>query len=295
MELRDLQSFLYVADYKSFTKAAEHSYSSQPSLSKAVKKLEEELHVELFDRSTRHLYLTDAGKVVYAQASKAMAPLRELPVLLDELMAVAAGTIRIGVPPLIGTLFFPQIARRFHERYPNVVLELVEDGAKVIEQLTADGSVDVGIVVLPVDEGIFDIYSFITDEFALYTHSDHPLAERQAVALSELQDEKFIVFSKNFTLHDYVLNACKKTGFNPAVSYESSQWDLIFELVASRLGVTILPKSVFQKQSNPSIIMIPLHQLLPWNLGIITKKGAYQSFALKKLLKMINEKTAFPS
>lgn len=288
MELRDLKSFIDVADHQSFTKAAEHSYLSQPSLSKAVKKLEEELGVELFDRSTRRLHLTDAGSIVYAQAKKAMVPLRELPDLIDELQAVAAGSIQIGIPPLIGTLFFPSIARAFREQYPHVSLELVEDGAKVIEQLVADSSIDVGIVVLPADPALYDVYPFMTDEFVLYVHDGHPLAKREHVFLTDLAEEKLIVFSKNFTLHDYVLNACRAAGFTPDVSYESSQWDLIFELVASRLGVTLLPKSIFDKRLNSSVRMIPLQSPpIPWKLGVITKKGAYQSYALKKFLAMI--------
>lgn len=161
MELRDIQSFIEVANHQSFTKAAEHSYLSQPSLSKAVKKLEEEFHMELLERSTRHIQLTDAGKVVYEQGKKLMNILEETKMLLDELANVAIGEIKIGIPPLIGTLFFPSIAGNFHQQYPNVKLELVEVGARVVEQLVEEGEIDVGIVVLPVDESIFHISSFL--------------------------------------------------------------------------------------------------------------------------------------
>jgi len=288
MELRDIQSFINVADYKSFTKAAERSYLSQPSLSKAVRKLEKTLQIELFDRSTRHLRLTDAGKIVYKQSQQALASLNDIPMLLDELRDIATGEIKIGIPPLIGTLFFPEIAGVFNKQYPNVRLTLIEQGAKVIEQLVEEGQIDVGLIVLPADETVFHTYPFITDEFVLYVHCDHPLAKQHTVALSELQDEKFILFSEDFSLHTYIIDACREAGFNPAVSYESSQWDLIIELVAAKLGVTLLPKAIFKKQSNPLIEMIPLETpSLLWNLGVITKKDAYHSFALKKFLEMM--------
>ena len=290
MELRDIKSFIGVADYKSFTKAAEHSYLSQPSLSKAVKKLEDELHVELFDRSTRYLHLTDAGQIVYTQGKKALAALTELTTLLDELTAVEVGEIKMGVPPLIGTLFFPKIARLFHEQYPNVTLELIEMGAKVIEQLVKEGQIDVGLIVLPVDETAFNIVPFITDEFVLYVHKDHPFTGQSIVSLSELREEKFIVFSEHFSLHDHIINACKEAGFTPSISYESSQWDLILELVASKLGIALLPNSIFEKQNNPSIKTIPLQApSLLWKLGVITKKESYHSFALRKLLEIIKK------
>lgn len=288
MEIQDLKSFMEVAVHKSFTKAAEHSYLTQPSLSKAVKKIEEELQVKLFDRSTRHLHLTDAGKIVYQQGQKVLATLSELNVLLDELRDIASGQIKIGVPPLIGTLFFPKIAGSFHKQYPNVTLDLVEYGAKLIGKLVEDGEIDLGIVVLPANEDKFNIYPFIQDEFVLYLNENHKLAKKNAVSLNELKDEKFIIFSEEFTLHDYVKQACKEAGFTPAISYQSSQWDLIIELVSSNLGITLLPRSIYYKQTNSNVKIIPIEQSnLLWKLGIITKKEAYHSYALKEIIKML--------
>lgn len=288
LELRDLKSFIDVANHNSFTKAAEHSYLSQPSFSKAVKKLEEELQVELFDRTTRHLRLTDAGQIVYVQGQKALADLSEIPNLLDDLMNLANGEIKIGIPPLIGTLFFPNIAKQIQEKYPKVSLKLVERGAKLIGQLVENSQVDLGIVVLPTDTSKFNIYPFITDEFVLFLHKKHPLAMKSVVEISELKGEKFILFSEEFTLHDYIKKVCTDAGFIPEVTYTSSQWDLIIELVSSEFGVTLLPKSIYHKQNNPNIRIVPLSgPTLFWRLGVITKKEAYHSFALRELLKIL--------
>jgi DNA-binding transcriptional LysR family regulator len=291
LEFRDVKAFIEVANHLGFTRASEHSHLSQPSLSKAVKKLEEQLGVELFDRSTRHLLLTDAGKIVYQQGQQALASLQALPALLQELNDGTTGEIRIGIPPLIGTLFFPQIARTFHTHYPNIKLELFEHGALLIEQLVVESQIDVGIIVLPTDKSIFHTYSFINDEFLLYIRNDHPLANRKAVELIELKDEQFILFSKGFALHEHIINACTDAGFIPSVSYESSQWDLILELVASNLGIALLPKSIAEKQNNPLIQTIPLRSTsLLWKLGVITKKNGYHSFALKKFIQLFTDK-----
>jgi DNA-binding transcriptional LysR family regulator len=288
MELRDLKSFIEVAHYKSFTKAAIHSYLTQPSLSKAVKKLEDELHVELFDRSTRSLRLTDAGKIVFQQGQKALGALEELDILLDELKEIVIGEIKMGVPPLIGTLFFPRIARHFHEKYPRVTLELVELGAKRISQLVESGEIDLGIIVLPASETKFDVFPFIQDEFVLYLHEDHRLANNKMVTLSDLKNEKFILFSEDFALHDYIKQSCEEAGFTPEISYQSSQWDLIIELVSSNLGITLMPISIYYKQTNKNVKMVPIEKPnLYWKLGIITKKDTYRSFALKELLKIL--------
>jgi DNA-binding transcriptional LysR family regulator len=257
-------------------------------LSKAVKKLEDELHVELFDRSTRNLRLTDAGRIVFQQGQKALGALEELDILLDEMKEVVVGEIKMGVPPLIGTLFFPRIARNFHKKYPKVTLELVELGAKRISQLVENGEIDLGIIVLPASESKFDVYPFIQDEFVLYLHEDHRLANKKVVSLSDLKDEKFILFSEDFALHDYIKQSCEEAGFTAEISYQSSQWDLIIELVSSNLGITLMPRSIYYKQTNTNVKIVPIEKpTLYWKLGIITKKGAYHSFALKELLKML--------
>lgn len=288
MELRDLKAFMTVVEHGSFTKAASESFVSQPSLSKSIKKLEDTLHVELLNRSTRNVELTDAGSIVYKQGQKIMRSVHDLHNLLDDLMNIKTGSIKLGIPPLIGTLFFPEIARKFHQQYPEVHLELVERGAKMIGTLVENGDVDMGIVVIPTDERKFSVQSFVEDQFFVFINESHPLAQQEHILLQDLQNETFIIFTEEFTLHDYVIKSCKSVGFTPIIGYKSSQWDLIVELVSSNLGVTLLPYSVAAKLTNKNVKIIPLFNFdMPWRLGVITKKNTYQSFALRQLLTTI--------
>src|SRR5699024_8218526 len=109
---------------------ATNIYVSQPNLSKSIKKLEETLCVTLFRRSTRSLELTDAGNIVYEQALKVMEATDTLSAKLDHLTHTPTGDIKIGIPPVICTLFFPNIVSEFKKLYPNITLELVEHGAR---------------------------------------------------------------------------------------------------------------------------------------------------------------------
>ncbi|MEK8196211.1 LysR family transcriptional regulator [Lysinibacillus sp. FSL M8-0134] len=288
MELRDLKAFMAVVEHGSFTKAANESFVSQPSLSKSIKKLEDTLHVELLNRSTRNVELTDAGDIVYKQGQKIMRSVHDLHILLDDLLHIKTGSIKLGIPPLIGTLFFPKIARDFHQQYPEVHLELVERGAKMVGTLVENGEVDMGIVVLPTDERKFSVQPFVEDQFFVFINEFHPLAQQQHIQLQDLKNETFIIFAEEFALHDYVIKSCKNVGFTPYVGYKSSQWDLIVELVSSNLGVTLLPYSIAAKQTNTNVKILPLYNFdMPWRLGIITKKNTYQSYALKQLLKTV--------
>ncbi len=287
--MKDLRYFVDVANYGSFTKAAANTYLSQPTLSKSIKKLETELKVELFERSTRKLKLTDAGEIVYKQGLKILGAANDLTTLLDDLINLPTGEIKIGIPPLIGTLFFPAIAKNFGKVYSEVSLELVELGAKRIEHLIEDGQVDVGIVVLPTDKSKFNILPFVKEEFMLYTDTDHPLANKEVVQLAELKEEKFILFNREFALHNLIIQQCQKAGFNPNIAYESTQWDLIAELVNEQLGITLLPKSIYARMDKNAIKMIPLQSPPMWELGIITKKDSYLSFAVRALLRFLTE------
>lgn len=293
MELKELEHFIAVVEHGGFSKAASHIYVSQPTLSKSVKKLEDTLDVILFERSTRSLQLTDAGELVYQKALKIMYAKEELEVALDDLLHEPSGVINIGIPPVIGTLFFPTIAKKFHQRYPKVSLKLVEHGAKRIEYLIETGEVDLGIVVLPVREEAFSIYPFAAEPFKLFVSQKHPLAKRSKVHLHELKDEAFILFNKEFSLHDLIINQCKTVGnFTPNIVYESAQWDVITELVREELGITLLPESIYEKMNPYRVTTVPLVEPPMWNLGVITKKDRYESFAVKKLLKFLHEEFA---
>lgn len=290
MELKELEHFIAVVNYGGFSRAASNIYVSQPTLSKSIKKLEADLQVVLFERSTRKLALTDAGQLVYNKANKILNATRELTTSLDDLLNIPSGEITIGIPPLIGTLFFPIIAQKFGSLYPEISLQLVEHGAKRIEYLVEDGQVDLGIIVLPVNERKFTVAPFIKEDFMFFAHPDHPLAKKPIIELKELEHENFILFNREFSLHNLIIEQCEKMGgFFPKIAYESSQWDLITELVSAQLGITLFPKSIYPKMDNHAVKMIPIKSPPIWELGIITKKDRYLSFAVKTLLQFLDE------
>ncbi|HLR60454.1 MAG TPA: LysR family transcriptional regulator [Pseudogracilibacillus sp.] len=289
MELKELSHFIDVVRYGGYSRAAENIYVSQPTLSKSIKKLELTLNVELFERSTRKLILTDAGSIVYGQAQEILGKADELTMLLNDLALVPKGKIHFGIPPLIGALFFPEIARSFVGFNPKIKLELVEHGAKRIESLIDEGKVDIGIVVLPTAKEKFNIFPFKKEMFKVFLHTDHPLAQSDKLTLADLKNEDFILFNPEFALHDLIIRHCQNAGFEPNIAYESSQWDLITELVNNELGITILPQSVYSKMNKNKVKMIPLENPPIWELNIITKKNSYHGFAVKELLNFLTK------
>ena len=288
MDIRQLTYFNEVAKYKSFTKASNVLHLSQPTLSKMVKSLEDELDIELIDRSARQIELTEAGEIVYEQGKMILESLDNLSANLYDLMNLKKGKIKIGIPPLIGFLFFPRIIKEFKKLYPNIQLHLIEHGANKVEQEVSDGLLDLGVVVLPMDEGEFDIVSFISEQLMLFVHAAHPLAENEKVEMKDLEEESFILFSEGYALHDRIIQECANAGFNPQIAYESSQWDFISEMIAENLGVSIFPESIAKRVDKTLIKAIPIvNPTLPYKLGVIKKKGKYVSYATREFIRML--------
>lgn len=120
----------------------------------------------------------------------------------------------------------------------------MEDGARKIEENIAEGLLDAGVILWPVDEKLFDSFQLFIDRMNVILHPVHPLAERKEIELADLAQENFIMFNNDFALNSIILNECKKKGFVPQIVYESSQWDFIGEMVAERLGISMLPDAI---------------------------------------------------
>ncbi len=287
MDVRHLHYLTEVAKYKNFTRASEALHISQPSLSKMVKSLEEELGTPLFDRAGKQVQLTDAGIIVYEQAESILSSLRDLSDSLYDLMHLKRGTIKIGIPPIIGTLFFPTIIKAFREQYPEIDIQLVEYGAKRMQKFVEQGEVDVGVVLLPVDENMFFTTPLARETLQLVVHKSHPLAQHSTISLKELKDETLISFHEDFTMHEMVYNECLKNGFTPNIAFKSSQWDFIGELVAANLGIALFPYSLCEKLDLEHMKVINLENAIPWEIALIVKKDRYISYATQAFIDYI--------
>ncbi|PTI84170.1 LysR family transcriptional regulator, partial [Mammaliicoccus vitulinus] len=120
MEIKQMQYFIEVAKFKSMTKASENLYITQPTISNSIKLLEEELSVELFDRSKRQIVLTDAGKVFYKICKDFLKMYENIPVELNNLLEIEEGHVRIGIPTIMNVNRFTKLISEFHQLYPNV-------------------------------------------------------------------------------------------------------------------------------------------------------------------------------
>jgi len=284
LDIKHLQYFIEVSNFNSFSRAADNLFITQPSISKMIKRLETELGIELFERSRKQLTLTDAGKIILEQAKLIDKAFKNLETELDNLTGLKKGHIRIGLPPIFNAHTFLEIVGEYHEKYPGITFQLVEDGSKKIEEDVGNNSLDVGVIVLPTKNEIFDHFSFMEEDLKLILHPSHPLAEKEEVNLADLANESFILFNKDFVLNDRIIYSCNSAGFTPHIISESSQRSFIEEMVASKLGVSLLPESVCHNLNKNVRSVKVVNPSISWNLAIIWGKNQYMSFAAKEWL-----------
>ncbi|CAG7654452.1 LysR substrate-binding domain-containing protein [Paenibacillus allorhizosphaerae] len=286
MDIRHLQYFVEVAKHQSFSKASEKLYVSQPTVSKMVKNLEDEIGMALLLRSTkRKLELTDAGHVVYRQGQAIIQSFHNIASELDAIKNMKTGTIRMGIPPMTGSRFFSKIISGFHQKYPGISIKIIEDGSKSLEKQLLQGNLDLAVLALPVAPDAFDYIEIVNDDLQLLVHPAHPFSACNAVKLSDLQNESFILFREGFHLHEVIPAECRKAGFDPAVVCESSQWDFISEMVAENLGIALLPETICRLLDPTRVKTILLIEpSIPWHLAISWQKDNYLSYASKEFV-----------
>lgn len=277
--------FVEVARQESFTKASENLYVSQSTISKLIKNLENELGVVLFHRAPKKVLLTDAGFLLFEKAKLILDTLDSIHTELYNLAGTPSGQLKIGIPPMVQTLF-PKAIAEFKSLYPQITIELMEVGSRKVEQGINEGSLDVGIVVLPtISKADLEIVPFLKDALMLIVHPNHPLSSQSIIDMNDLRNESFVLYREDFALHDHILDKCHELGFMPKVVCETAQWDFMVDIVASKLAIAFLPETVCAKLDLASITCLPLkNDIKPWHLAIAWKNSTYLSYAARAWL-----------
>jgi len=286
MEIRHLIYFAEVARQRNFSAAAEVLFITQSTISKMIRNLEDELGVALFSRAAkRKVELTDAGRALLKPAQDIIRAFQNLSSELEDVVHLRKGNIRIGMPPMIGVSYFSKIIGEFSKIYPLITIQLIEVGSFSVELGLLDGDLDLGIVLLPLNDSRFNVFNFARDSVVAIVGPDHPLRMNKFARLQDFAQDKFILLRKDFALHDQVLEQCGNLGFTPQIACQTSQWDFIVSMVAENLGIGFLPRKVLELNVNKQIHMIKLQDSpLLWNLAVVWEKNRHLPYAARQWL-----------
>lgn len=257
MELRQLEYFCTVSSMENFTKAAHFLHVSQPSVTKAIQALEAELNLMLFDRSQKHIALTEAGQIFLIHAQKILKDVQTAQLSLEKFKTSNNGVVKLGLPPMVESYLFPQFFMQFQALNPNILLDLHEcnDSVSVLEKLDGD-FLDFGIMLLRTDERLENSLELSESEFYLCLPLNHRLAQEDKISFAELKGEKFILQPSGTIQHLVTLKLATEAGFVPDVLLSTSQLKTIKELVSGGVAVALLPKFVLT--DSPKFKAVPL-------------------------------------
>ena len=288
MDIKQLKYFVAVAKTNSFTRAAELLFISQPALSRAIKHLELELGITLFGKSSNKIYMTDAGFALYKSAEKIISEFENVTSSLYDTKNLKQGHIIVGIPPIIGVLYFVSIINCFKNKYPGITLQVIEEGADSVISKVRSEEVDIGIGIQPMQYTDLSGTFVFQDEVVALVHEDHPLANKKAIQFKDLKEENFHLLSKDFSLHSQIMAKCAQAGFSPRISSTSSQWDFIVKMVETGTGITILPRPILNKIP-PSLRVLTFDPYFKWEIMIWLKKNRYTSYATQAFMEEIKQ------
>lgn len=245
MELRHLRYFVALAEELHFGRAAEYLHIVQPALSKQISALERELGVRLFERSKRHVELTEAGAAFFADA---LDVLQQADLAAERARAVGRGengVLIIGfIPPALNSVL-PQALAAYRERYPNVRLVLRESTNRGALEGVLTDRMHIAFVRMPFEPRGLQHETVYEEPVVLAIPEDHRLAEYSAVPMSELRDEALVMIprAQEPELHDYYVAMCQDVGFSPRIVHDVTTTLVAVGLVASGAGIAFVPES----------------------------------------------------
>lgn len=290
MDIKQISYFMAVAQEGSFSRAAEKLEVSQPTLFMAVKKLEEELGAELFYSFNRRQNLTDEGLRLKEGAAKLLEVYQETIENVKLSDYVGSGAVTLGLPPLFGACFFGDLIPSFSAAYPNIKINMLEDGANKIDELVEKGEVDLAVTLNTERTASFASCHFSTQRNVALLHKKHPLANAKSITVADLKEDSFAIFNQDFILNRQIMSACHAAGFRPKIALLSSQWDFMVELVSRNRAVSILPKPVLDKHPNPNVVCVPLMDSMKyWDIVLAWNKQKYMSKSCRLFLDYVKE------
>ena len=246
MEMRHLRCFIAVAEELHFGRAAARLRLSQPPVSLAIKELETELGLRLFERSSRHIALTPGGEQALRDARAVLARTESLRAHARAAASGQAGSLAIGVISLAACSFLPDALRRFTQDFPGVRVALHESTTDQILRDLEAGTLDVGcIFASPELPAMLSYRGTCLDPLIAALPAAHRHARGRSVAVKDLADEQFLCFERHFgpTMFDTVVSVCMRHGFSPRI-FPARQMPTIVSLVAGGIGVALLPSCV---------------------------------------------------
>ncbi len=298
MTLTELKYIVAVARERHFGRAADACYVSQPTLSVAIRKLEEELGVTLFERGGAEISITPIGERVVAQAQRVLEETANLREIARQGHDPLAGPLRVGVIHTIGPYLLPRLVPAQIAITPQMPLILQENFTARLLELLRQGEIDCAIMALPFPDAGLEVRPLYDEPFVVAVPRKHPWASRTSISAAELKDETMLLLGTGHCFRDQVLEVCPELARFSASSdgiqrsFEGSSLETIRHMVAAGIGITVLPVSSLPTSGAPNDLLayIPFSKPVPDRRVVIAwRKSFPRREAMEALIRAVRQ------
>jgi DNA-binding transcriptional LysR family regulator len=287
-DLADLRAFVAVAELGSFRAAASELHLSQPALSRRIEKLEGALGVRLFDRTTRSVNLTAVGREFSRKARELLNGLEESLLGIRDVAERVTGEVTVACVPSAVRYFLPGVLKEYHERYPRIIVRIIDEGANEVLSNVVRSEADFGLNYIGTQEPNVDFEPILKESFVVACRPEHPLARRRRVSWAELNQFDYMTVAKasgNRLLLDLALT---EIPVRPSWFCEVRHVSSLVSLVEAGLGIAAVPRLAMPQGEHPTLVSVPLVEpTVTRTVGLIRRRGRVLSPAAQQLYDLL--------
>ncbi len=287
MNIRDLKYLIAVVESEHFGQAAEQCCVSQPTLSMQLKKLEDELGVQLFERNNKCVMTTPIGKQLAEQAKRILGEINTLKNMASNSKDPCSGDFHLGIIPTMAPYLLPELLPQLKKHLPKLNLIVYENKTENILKELYSGLLDAVILALPVEKDGLVCHELFREEFVLALPKNHNLTKKNKINLDDIKHEELLLLEDGHCLREQVMDACHIMSTKEKTGFKATSLETLRHLVASGLGITLLPEMAAQN-SNSNIVLKSFAKPAPVRkVAMLWRKNAVRSVCCEKIVKLM--------
>ncbi|HMT93577.1 LysR family transcriptional regulator [uncultured Thiothrix sp.] len=288
MDLKQLRYFHEIVRLGSFTKAAEILHVAQPAISVAIRKLEAELELQLFQRHDRKVSLTAEGERLWLHTQRILQAVDDAHLEMQELKGLSKGEVRVGIPGMMGSYYFPPVLMAFRHRYPHISLQVIEGGTWQLQQMLETAQLDLAVIVQDFLPATLEARVIVREEMRVVVGREHPLAQQAAVSIEDFFKEELVLFRNGYFHRKIVDRLAATVGIEPVIGFETNLIPLIKSIIKQGFGISTLLAMALE--NDPELVDLPFTEPVWLDLCIAWRRDGYLSRANQAFVDFLLEK-----
>jgi LysR family hydrogen peroxide-inducible transcriptional activator len=286
MNIRDLEYIIAVADLGHFSKAAEACFVSQPTLSMQIKKLEEELGVEIFERTNKRVMVTPPGQEIIQQAKEVLLSVKDLKDLAQQFKDPWGGVLRLGIIPTLGPYLLPHILPLLRMQFSQLRVTVIEGKTDTLLSMLHEGEVEAVIVSMPVETSHLTVHSLFIEPFYAVFNATSSLSCQEKICASDLYDNNILLLEEGHCLRQQVLDVCLKEKVQERENnFRLTSLETLYQIIAAEGGISLFPAlAIKMRPHNPHLVVRPFVSPVPSReIALLWRTTSYRNLCCAKI------------